>query len=115
MQNQSVTTIEEVIKKMQKHKIKPDVKLIKRVYKFAEEKHEGQVRISGEKYITHPLEVANIVAELGLDNAAVCAAILHDVVEDTPVTHEDIIKEFGEEIAEIVAGVTKLRKNTIWN
>ncbi len=69
-----------------------------------------QLRKSGEPYIIHPVQVAYTLAELGLDDATICAALLHDVVEDTPITHQDLINEFGNEIAEMVDGVTKLSK-----
>ena len=72
--------------------------------------HEGQKRYSGEEYVCHPLQVAIILVELGMDNETIQAAILHDVVEDTPVTLEDIRKTFGGEIAALVDGVTKLNK-----
>jgi guanosine-3',5'-bis(diphosphate) 3'-pyrophosphohydrolase len=79
-------------------------------YKFAETAHRGQYRISGEPYITHPLQVAIIVARLGMDAVAIEASLLHDAVEDTAVGLEDIRAEFGDEVAEIVDGVTKLDK-----
>ena len=85
--------------------------LIRKAYDYAKSKHKDQNRISGEKYIIHPLNVAYILADLELDDSTIAAALLHDVVEDTSVTHEDIVAEFGEEIAEMVDGVTKLRKN----
>ncbi len=84
--------------------------LIEKAHNFAAEAHEGQMRESGEKYITHPENVAMILMDMGMDYQAVCAAFLHDVVEDTPVTHEEINEQFGTEISEIVKGVTKLSK-----
>ena len=106
-------TIEDVIATCKKNNRRADTKLIRKAYEFAEENHKEQNRVSGEKYINHPLQVAYILADLELDDSTIAAALLHDVVEDTPVTHQDIINEFGEEIAEMVEGVTKLRKNTI--
>ena len=103
-------TIDDVIKKMKMNRKKTNVALIQKAYKFAEEHHREQKRLSGEDYIIHPLNVAYILADLQLDDATICAALLHDVVEDTDVTNEDIIKNFGKEIAEMVAGVTKLGK-----
>ena len=103
-------TIDDVIKKMKMNRKKTNVALIQKAYKFAEEHHRGQKRLSGEDYIIHPLNVAYILADLQLDDATICTALLHDVVEDTDVTNEDIIKNFGKEIAEMVAGVTKLGK-----
>ena len=84
--------------------------MLLRAYKFAEQAHSGQKRASGEAYFIHPCAVAEILMELGLDSATIAAAFLHDVIEDTPVTEEDIRSQFGEEILELVAGVTKLDK-----
>ena len=103
-------TIDDLIKRMRMNKRKTNTTLILKAYKFAEEHHRGQKRLSGEDYIIHPLNVAYILADLQLDDATICAALLHDVVEDTNVTNEDIEKNFGNEIAEMVAGVTKLGK-----
>lgn len=104
-------TIEKIIEKMKQNNPNCNVELINKAYNFATESHKHQERVSGEKYIIHPLNVAYILADLELDDSTIAAALLHDVVEDTPVTHEDIVNEFGEEIAEMVDGVTKLRKN----
>ena len=81
-----------------------------RAYAFAEQAHSGQKRASGEAYFIHPCAVAKILMELGLDSATVAAAFLHDVIEDTPVTEEDIRSNFGDEVLELVSGVTKLDK-----
>ena len=107
MENQQVT-IEEIIKKQKENYRKSDSKLIKRAYDFAVGHHGDQKRKSGEPYIIHPLNVAYILSTLELDDESICAALLHDVVEDTKATHEDIIKNFGQAIADMVAGVTKL-------
>ena len=103
-------TIGDVIKRMKMNKRKFNNALILKAYNFAEEHHRGQKRMSGEDYIIHPVAVAYILADLQMDDATICAALLHDVVEDTDVTSEDITKIFGEEISEMVAGVTKLGK-----
>jgi guanosine-3',5'-bis(diphosphate) 3'-pyrophosphohydrolase len=103
-------TIDDIIKRMKLNKRKTNVALIQKAYNFAAEHHKGQKRMSGEDYIIHPLNVAYILADLQMDDATICAALLHDVVEDTEATNEDIVKNFGEEIAEMVAGVTKLSK-----
>ena len=105
-----MATIEEIITKVKSYNKKSDSDLIMKAYKYAEAHHEGQLRKSNEPYIIHPLEVAYIVSTLELDDSAICAALLHDVVEDTPVTLDDIKNEFGEEIAMLVDGVTKLGK-----
>ena len=83
---------------------------IEKAYKFASHAHRKQMRKSGEMYITHPLAVARIACSLKLDQASIVAAILHDTVEDTEVTLEDIEKEFGEEVMRIVDGLTKISK-----
>ena len=103
-------TINDLIKKLKSNKRRYNTNLILKAYKYSEEHHQGQKRVSGEDYITHPLSVAYILADLQLDDATICAALLHDVVEDTSATHEEIVKNFSEEIAEMVAGVTKLSK-----
>ncbi len=79
-------------------------------FTFADAEHHGQLRKSGEPYIIHPLAVADIVADLGLDTDSVIAALLHDCIEDTPATHEDIAKRFGPTVADLVEGVTKLTR-----
>jgi len=103
-------TIEKIITTMKKNSRKNDIKLISKAYEFAKNKHKDQLRKSGEPYIIHPIEVANILADLGLDDATVCAALLHDVLEDTDTSKSDLEKEFNNEVAEMVDGVTKLSK-----
>ncbi len=105
VQNKS---IEDIISLVKQKKRWADTKLIIKAYNYAKEKHGTQCRKSGEPYIIHPVQVAYILADIGLDEATICAALLHDVVEDTEVTHEDLVRDFGEEIANMVAGVTKL-------
>ena len=84
------------------------IRLVKRAYYFAEQAHYGQVRRSGEPYVTHPLAVAGILADMHMDHESLCAALLHDTIEDTGVTKEDIGAQFGEEVADLVDGVSKL-------
>lgn len=88
----------------------PDVDddLLRRAYRTANKAHEGQLRLSGEPYVSHSLAVANILAQLGLDQVTLSAALLHDVLEDTPVTLDELQKEFGDVIAQLVDGVTKI-------
>ncbi len=86
-----------------------DADLLRRAYAYAAEKHEGQTRRSGEPYITHPLAVATILTELEMDDATLAAGLLHDVVEDCGVSRDQLAQEFGEEIADLVDGVTKLK------
>ncbi|MCA9508658.1 MAG: bifunctional (p)ppGpp synthetase/guanosine-3',5'-bis(diphosphate) 3'-pyrophosphohydrolase, partial [Myxococcales bacterium] len=86
----------------------PDLDLIRKAYVCSAKYHEGQVRKSGEPYLSHPLEVAKILAELKLDEASICTGLLHDTVEDTAATQDEIEEVFGHDIAYLVDGVTKL-------
>ena len=101
-------TIEDIIERQRQNYPNFDEKLIRRAYEYAKKNHGNQCRKSGEPYLIHPVNVAYILATLEVDDESICAALLHDVVEDTPVTHEDLVRDFGESIAEMVAGVTKL-------
>lgn len=101
-------TLDELSKKILSYNTNADIQLLNKVYEFAVRAHEGQLRSSGEPYITHPLEVAYILAELGLDLPTISAGLLHDVVEDTEYTLETVEAMFGSEIAHLVNGVTKL-------
>ena len=87
-----------------------DLEVIQRAYAYADEKHKNQLRKSGEPYIIHPLAVAEIVAEIGLDTDAIAAALLHDCLEDTDASFEEISRLFGETVANLVEGVTKLTR-----
>ena len=107
-ENKDEITIYDVISKKKEVSRKADTKLIMKAYNLAAEKHKDQKRGSGEPYIIHPLNVAYILASIGMDDNTLCAALLHDVVEDTDVTGKDLTDMFGEEISEMVAGVTKL-------
>ena len=89
---------------------KADLAILQRAYEVAEAKHADQLRRSGDPYITHPLAVANILAELGMDTTTLVAALLHDTVEDTGYTLKALTAEFGEEVGHLVDGVTKLDK-----
>ncbi len=101
---------EDLIASVRRYHPSADISLIDKAYKIADEAHKGQVRKSGEAYIIHPLCVAIILAELELDKETIVAGILHDVVEDTVMTEEEIAQEFSEEVALLVDGVTKLGK-----
>ncbi len=91
--------------------LEPDqVELLKQAYQVARDAHEGQMRTSGEPYITHPVAVARILADMRLDHETLMAALLHDTIEDTPVTKEELAELFSESIAELVEGVSKLDK-----
>ena len=99
---------EEFIETIAGYNPKYDLDLIGRAYDKAREMHEGQLRKSGEPYLIHPLAVAEILADLGMDEDTIVAGLLHDVVEDTSYTEEELKEEFGEEVALLVDGVTKL-------
>jgi GTP pyrophosphokinase len=87
-----------------------DLEIIRKAWQFCLQQHEGQTRASGEPYVIHPLEVGQVLAELKMDSTAIAAGLLHDAVEDTDVSSEEIGKKFGEQVAHIVEGVTKLDK-----
>src|SRR6185437_9511612 len=87
-----------------------DISLIRKAWDFTVKHHAGQLRASGQPYIVHPLEVAEVLVEMKLDAAAIAAGLLHDAVEDTPATNEEIQAAFGEQVAHIVEGVTKIDK-----
>ncbi len=97
-----------LVQRIRESSPKVDVREVIRAYQYAEQAHEGQMRKSGEAYITHPIAVATELAHLGLDTATIVAALLHDVVEDTQATRDQIADYFGEEVAVLVDGVTKL-------
>ena len=87
-----------------------DCQLINYALDFAKACHKGQTRVSGEPYVNHPINAALILTDLGMDSACICAALLHDVIEDTDCTEETMKRKFGEEITGLVVGVTKLSK-----
>ncbi len=99
-----------ILEELEKSYDGKDLTLIQKAFDFAKKAHINQKRASGEDYFTHPCAVAKILVDLGLDAATIAAAFLHDVIEDTPVSEGDIKKEFGEEVLELVQGVTKLEK-----
>ena len=105
-----INDLDNLIRTVRANHPKGDFAVISRAYAVAKEKHEGQKRQSGEPYITHPLAVAQILAELGLGPRAIAAALLHDTVEDTGYALTDLTAEFGDEVAMLVDGVTKLDK-----
>jgi GTP diphosphokinase / guanosine-3',5'-bis(diphosphate) 3'-diphosphatase len=101
---------EALLKHVQSNRPSEDVSLIRKAWEFCVRHHDGQVRASGEPYIVHPLEVAEVLAEMKMDATAIAAGLLHDSVEDTPATNEEIAAEFGDQVAHIVEGVTKIDK-----
>lgn len=102
------TAIDQVIEKAKKYLPEKDVEFLFRAYEFARKAHDGQIRKSGEPYIIHPIAVAGILIDLQMDAVTIAAAFMHDVVEDTDVTREEIADAFGVEVANLVEGVTKL-------
>ena len=100
--------IQEILDKVAANNQNADLELIQRAYVFAATAHAGQTRLSGEPYLSHPLAVADTLADMGFDEPTVAAGLLHDTVEDTKATIEEIDENFGEEVADIVDGVTKI-------
>jgi GTP pyrophosphokinase len=106
----TVTKYRDLLKQMRVNRPNDDLSLIRKAYEYSQKFHAGQTRASGEPYLVHPLEVAIVLAEMKMDPVAISAGLLHDSVEDTSVTIVDIRKEFGEQVAHIVEGVTKISK-----
>jgi len=106
----TVTKFRELVRKMRSNRPNDDLEIVKKAYEFSLKHHTGQTRASGEPYLVHPLQVAQVLADMMMDPVAIAAGLLHDSVEDTSVTIVDIRKEFGEQVAHIVEGVTKISK-----
>src|SRR3989441_1828544 len=106
----TVTRFRELMKKLRENRPNDDLELVKKAYDFSQKHHAGQSRASGEPYLIHPLEVANVLADMKMDPVSIAAGLLHDSVEDTSVTTVEIRQEFGEQVAHIVEGVTKISK-----
>jgi GTP diphosphokinase / guanosine-3',5'-bis(diphosphate) 3'-diphosphatase len=109
-QNAIDERFEALLRRVQANRPTEDVSLIRKAWEFCVQHHKGQMRASGEPYIIHPLEVAEVLAEMKLDATAIAAALLHDAVEDTPATNQEIEAGFGDQVAHIVEGVTKIDK-----
>jgi len=105
-----LTQLQTLIEEIPKYQPGADLELVNRAYRFSEKSHEGQQRASGEPYLSHPLEVAGLLVDFKMDVTTVIAGLLHDVLEDTRATKDDLAREFGPEIADLVDGVTKLGK-----
>ncbi len=106
----TLTRFRELLKKIKRNRPTEDLELLRRAYQFSAHHHLRQVRLSGEPFLSHPLEVAHILADLRLDVPTIATALLHDVVEDTEGTLEEIRTQFGEEVAHLVEGVTKVSR-----
>lgn len=102
--------LENLILKIEQYNPQANTKQVIKAYSFAEAAHEGQYRNSGERFFVHPYNVAMILIELNMDTDTIVAGLLHDVLEDTDVVYEKLVEEFGEEVADLVEGVTKLKK-----
>jgi GTP pyrophosphokinase len=102
--------IEALLRQVHANRPSDDISLIRKAWDFCVRHHEGQMRASGEPYIVHPLEVGEVLAEMKMDSTAIAAGLLHDSVEDTPATNEEIEAEFGSQVAHIVEGVTNIDK-----
>jgi GTP diphosphokinase / guanosine-3',5'-bis(diphosphate) 3'-diphosphatase len=102
--------LEDIVERIQKYNPDADVDLLRRAYIFSAKSHQGQTRLSGESYLNHPIEVAAILADLRLDAATVAAGLLHDTIEDTTATPEELKEMFGTEVAGLVDGMTKLSR-----
>src|SRR5271157_5688803 len=106
----TVTRFRELMRKLRENRPNDDLDLVKKAYEFSQKHHAGQSRASGEPYLVHPLEVGNVLADMKMDSVSIAAGLLHDSVEDTTVTTVEIRQEFGEQVAHIVEGVTKISK-----
>src|SRR3954469_15803979 len=104
----TATKFRDLLNLVREYRPNDDLDIIQRAYDFSLQHHSGQTRASGEPYVVHPLEVALVLAELKMDSTAIAAGLLHDAVEDTDVTTSEIENQFGEQVAHIVDGVTKL-------
>ena len=102
--------VEALLKQVHANRPSDDIALIRKAWDFCVRHHEGQMRASGEPYIVHPLEVAEVLADMRMDSTSIAAGLLHDSVEDTPATNEEIEAGFGPQVARIVEGVTNIDK-----
>src|SRR5271170_4094156 len=100
----------ELMDKVRRNRPGDDLELLRRAYDFAAEEHKSQTRLSGEPYLSHPVEVAHLLADMKLDVTSICAALLHDVVEDTKIPLDKITEHFGPDVARLVEGVTKISR-----
>jgi len=105
-----LTHISELCSELEAYLEPAQVEEIYRAYLVGAAAHEGQVRVSGDPYISHPVAVARILADMRMDSKSIIAAILHDVIEDTPTLKEQIATQFGDEVADLVDGVSKLTR-----
>ncbi|RLB10783.1 MAG: GTP pyrophosphokinase, partial [Deltaproteobacteria bacterium] len=102
--------LNDIIESLLSYHPKADVRLVEKAYVYSAKAHQGQVRLSGEPYLSHPLEVAYILTKMKMDEVCVAAGLLHDTLEDTSATEEELTRLFGEQVCNIVKGVTKISK-----
>jgi GTP pyrophosphokinase len=107
-----IIRLNDIEEEVLKHYPEADTSLINKAYVFSARAHEGQTRLSGEPYLSHPLEVAYLLAQMGLGPVTVSCGLLHDTVEDTTTTIDELDEYFGEEVADIVNGITKISQLT---
>src|SRR5512133_2443119 len=113
--NHRLLRLNDILDRVSAYHPEPDLDLIKKAYVYSAKVHQGQVRKSGEPYLIHPMEVAGLLADMRLDEASIVTGLLHDTIEDTLATKEEIAELFGGEIAELVDGVTKLSQYSAAN
>ncbi len=106
----TLTRFRDLLKLVRQNRPNDDLDLLRRAYDFSARHHLKQVRMSGEPYLSHPLEVAHLLAEMKLDVVCIATGLLHDILEDTEVTQEELAELFGAEIAHLVDGLTKISK-----
>src|SRR5260370_19754472 len=98
---------QQLLVKVAENRPQDDLEIIRKAFEFSLLHHQGQVRASGEPFLSHPLEVSLVLADMKLDSTAIAAGLLHDAIDDTPVTHEDILRPFRDQGVHLVEGVTK--------
>src|ERR671932_609795 len=108
MPNETITSLDQLIKRVQTYNPDAEMELVRRAYAFSEKAHAGQIRQSGEPYLQHPLAVAGVLTSLRSNIPTIVAGLLHDTLEDTLATPEELEELFGQDIARLVDGVTKI-------
>ena len=112
MVNQTVRDIDQLLDRVKSYNAEADLNIVRKAYEFSAKVHEGQRRRSGEPYLQHPIAVAGVLTSLRTDVTAIVAALLHDTLEDTVATPEELESEFGKDVVHLVDGVTKIGKIT---
>ena len=112
---ETVTELDQLLDRIKSYNGDADLPVVRKAYEFSARAHQGQVRRSGEPYLRHPLAVAGVLSLLRTDVTAIVAALLHDTLEDTLATSDELEREFGAEVVHLVSGVTKIGKITFRN